>query len=253
VNTASRPMTMILAVATACLALAGSVRADAVIFEKILPSTGVIIVPLDNKTNSQGTCWVVDQERKLVITNNHVVQGKKDAIVFFPMFNNGEVIPLREHTVKFGERITGEVIHTDVARDLALVRLEKLPATAKSMTLASRSTRPGETLHSVGNSGYNNGILWRYTRGQVRSVAPYRLTLKTGQINCMVVETQGPINNGDSGGPLVNDRGDLVGVISAFNTQDRLITWNIDVREVRSFMADADRPAPTQASGRRGE
>ncbi len=145
--------------------------------------------------------------------------------------------PLREITLKSGERFVGKVVHRDVKRDLALVQLDKLPANARAMTLASKSVRPGETVHSIGNSGFNNGILWRYTRGEARIVAPYKIKLSSGLLDAFVIETQSPINQGDSGGPLVNDRGDLVGVVSAFQSSDRLITWNVDVREVRTFLA----------------
>jgi S1-C subfamily serine protease len=216
-------------------------RANADVYDKVLPSTGLILVPLGNGKDSQGTCWVVDHDRKLVITNNHVVTDKKDVIVFFPMFNNGEVIHLSSTHINSGERIAAQVIHRDVNRDLALVRLEKLPPSAKPVNLATKTARPGETVHSIGNSGYGGGTLWRYTRGQVRIVCPINITIPTGIIKAKIVETQGPINRGDSGGPLLNDRGDLVGVVSSFSPTDRAITWNIDASEVRNFLADADR------------
>ena len=245
---------VVLSVAVTLVLLASGrwAQANPDVYDKVLTSTGLILVPQGNgKGDMQGTCWVVDHERKLVITNNHVVSDKKEVFVYFPMFENGEVLPLSDRHIKSGKKIAGAVLHRDVSRDLALVRLERLPANAKALKLATKSSRPGETLHSVGNSGYNSGLLWRYTRGQVRSVAPYTIKIETGTINATVIETQGPINRGDSGGPLVNDRGDLVGVVSAFNTQDRLVTWNIDVREVRTFLANADRAETTQvAEGR---
>ena len=244
-------LVLTVAVAVVLLAQASFARANSDVYDKVLTSTGLILVPQGNGKDMQGTCWVVDHQRKLVITNNHVVTDKKEAIVFFPMFNNGEVIPLRDAHIKKGERFVGKVIYRDVSRDLALVQLDKLPANARALTLATRSSRPGETVHSVGNSGYNSGILWRYTRGQVRIVARYNIKIETGTIQARVIETQGPINRGDSGGPLVNDRGDLVGVVSAFQPSDRLITWNIDVNEVRNFLADADRVETTESAGAR--
>src|SRR6185437_1727576 len=72
-------------------------------------------------------------------------------------------------------------------------------------------------------------------------VAPFSSKIETGLIKAKVVETQGPINRGDSGGPLVNDQGDLVGVVSSFQPQDRLVSWNIEVNEVRAFLAAANR------------
>lgn len=219
------------------------------VYEKVLPSTGLIIRTANGK-QLIGTCWVVDHDKKLVITNNHVIADGTEINVYFPLFENGAVMPLRDAHLKPQHKIAGQVIHRDVSRDLALVRLESLPAGAKALPLASKSSRPGETLHSIGNSGYNNGLLWRYTRGEVRAILPYRITLPTGVINATVIETQGPINGGDSGGPLVNDRCEIVGVVSAFDTKDRLITWNIDVREVRTFMQQAERNENAAVTGR---
>lgn len=55
------------------------------------------------------------------------------------------------------------------------------------------------------------------------------------------METQSPVNHGDSGGPVVNDQGDLVAVVSSGKVRDRsgpvaLMTWHIDVPEVRKFV-----------------
>ena len=238
------------AVTLVLLAPASWAQANPDVYDKVLTSTGLILVPQGNGKDTQGTCWVVDHDRKLVITNNHVVTDKTDVQVYFPMFANGEVIPLFAPHLKSGGMIAGKVVHRDMNRDLALIRLEKLPANAKALPLATKSSRPGETVHSIGNSGYVGGVLWRYTRGHVRSVAPYKIKIEAALIDATVIETQGPINPGDSGGPLVNDCGDLVGVVSAFNTQARLISWNIDVREVRTFLANAYRIEAQVAQGR---
>ena len=229
----------------------GAAHANAEIFDRVLTSTGLVLAPQGDGKDMVGTCWVIDHERRLVITANHVIAKADKATVIFPMFANGEVVALRDPHLKSAPRIAGEVLHREVSRDLALVRLEKLPTSAKAIPLASKSSRPGETLHTVGNSGYTNGILWRYTRGQVRSVAPYRIQIETGLINTTVIETQGPINKGDSGGPVVNDQGELAGVVSAFHNQDRLISWSIDVREVRTFLANALRAETTVSTGPR--
>ena len=67
-----------------------------------------------------------------------------------------------------------------------------------------------------------------------------------------MVETSSPTNLGDSGGPMVNDHGELVAVVQGFSRRDKAVSWNIDVREVRSLLEthfralgetwEADRP-----------
>ena len=56
-----------------------------------------------------------------------------------------------------------------------------------------------------------------------------------------VMETQSPVNHGDSGGPVVNDEGALVAVVSSGMEKQgdntvHLMSWCIDVREVKEFM-----------------
>jgi len=233
---------VVLAAVFTLSALVAGAKANTEVYDKVVVSTGIIGVKRADGKPSVGTCWVVDHERKLVITNNHVVGDINDAKIAFPTFRDGEV----EHVMSdAGKAIGGKVLIRSVARDLALVQLESLPANAKALPLASKSARPGETVHSIGNSGAENGVLWRYTRGQVRLVAQYQIKIETGMINAKVVETQAPINHGDSGGALVNDKGEVVGVISAFNEKQRLVSWSIDVNEVREFLIYANKTEVT--------
>ena len=58
-----------------------------------------------------------------------------------------------------------------------------------------------------------------------------------GQIDSMILESDAPLNHGDSGGPVMNDRGELVAVVSHGSSQQRQVSGNIDVEEVRKFVA----------------
>ena len=108
---------------------------------------------------------------------------------------------------------------------------------------------PGDTVHSVGNSGVLVGKLWRYTAGKVRSVYQAESLTTDSLLKARIIETQSPINAGDSGGPLVNDRGELVGVVNSTQKQASLVSFNVDVSEVRAFLAEVRGPpkAPTPA------
>ena len=107
------------------------------------------------------------------------------------------------------------------------------------MHLAAQSAGPGDTVHSVGNSGVLEGALWRYTAGKVRSVYQAEIRTEDGLLKARIIESQSPINGGDSGGPLVNDRGELVGVVTSTQKQTRLVSFNVDVHEVKAFLGDA--------------
>jgi hypothetical protein len=73
----------------------------------------------------------------------------------------------------------------------------------------------------------------------VRSVYQARILQENQLLKARIVETELPINPGDSGGPLVNDSGELVGVVLSTERQTRLVSFNVDVSEVRTFLGEA--------------
>jgi S1-C subfamily serine protease len=244
-----------LAVLTLVLFTAGQSRADSQVYERTLRSTAWIVSPLDKGNTSIGTGFVADAHRKWVITNYHVVEDRKKAIVFFPQFRGDRVVAEANHYTANPEKygVAGEVIALDKKRDLAVIEVKSLPSGIYDLTLAPRSPKPGETVHSIGNSGANEGALWRYSKGEVRQVYTTRYKAKdssggTLEIDSRVVETQVPTNVGDSGGPVVNDRGELVAVTQSTSTKQRLVSYSIDVGEVRSFLkSTASREKTTAA------
>jgi hypothetical protein len=54
-----------------------------------------------------------------------------------------------------------------------------------------------------------------------------------------MIETQSPINDGDSGGAVVNDDGAVIGVVSFFKSDEQLVSYHVDVRELKLFLAQA--------------
>jgi hypothetical protein len=130
------------------------------------------------------------------------------------------------------------VIAKDSLRDLAVIQLPSLPPEVKEVTLAPTSPEPGETVHSIGNSALaDNGMLWRYTRGNVGLVYQKKTGTPTGTVRIRMVETQSPVNKGDSGGPVVDNQGRLVGVTASYAAEERLVSQSTDAQEVKDFVA----------------
>src|SRR5262249_5289669 len=155
---------------------------------------------------SYGTGFVADAKHKWVVTNYHVVEERKQAVVFFPTFRGDRAISDPEYYARNAEKlgIPGEVIARDKKRDLALIELPELPKGAVDLVLAIRSPKPGETVHAIGSSGLKDGVLWRYSKGEVRQVYPTKFKARTSdggalEVEATVVETQVPTNQGDSG------------------------------------------------------
>ncbi len=232
-----------------CLSVqATSVRADSTVYQTALKSTVWVLAKTAGETSS-GTGVLIDAEKKLVITNFHVVGEARAAVIFFADFKNEKADVTRKHYLDNVKTlgIRGRVLSVDRKRDLALVELDRLPEGATAIPMASESSGPGETVESIGNPGTTDA-LWVYTSGTVRSV--YQKTFRTGagEHDFKVVETQAPINSGDSGGPVLNNKGELVAIAQAIAPNARLVSYSVDISEVKIFMASPWKPAPIPAS-----
>lgn len=218
--------------------------ADAKVYQDSLRSTTWVLTKVAGKTSS-GTGVLVDGERKLVVTNFHVVGEARTAIIFFPDFKNENAVVTRSHYVDNVKTlgIRGRVVAVDRKRDLALVQLDRIPDGAKPLKLAEKSASPGESVESIGNPG-SSDALWVYTSGTVRSVYKKQFRTGAGEHEFMVVETQAPINTGDSGGPVVNSAGELVAISQAIAPNARIVSYSVDISEVRGFMNGPWKPAP---------
>lgn len=223
---------------------ARSASADATIYQSTLAST-VWVLAKGSEGTSSGTGILIDADRKLVITNAHVVGDCRNAVLFFADMENDRPKVERQHyydnVKKLGLR--GRIVAVDRKRDLALIQIDRIPEGAKPAILAATSALPGEAVNSVGNPGASDA-LWVFTSGTVRSV--YKKTFRSGagDHEFTVLETQAPINSGDSGGPVVNDKGELVAVAQAISPKARLVTYCVDVSEVRDFLDSPWKPAP---------
>jgi len=161
------------------------------VYRHVLKSVAWILIPQGNLA-TMGTGTLVDRANRLVLTNNHVVQGGGDILVFFPNFREGgQPIAERENYLKHVERKDvnrAVVVATDVLRDLALIQLEQVPDGVEALAVAHQSVSIGQTVHSVGNPGAS-GALWVYTSGTVRQV--YEKTW---------ISSEGPAEGGPQGG-----------------------------------------------------
>jgi len=217
----------------------GATLVESAIYQKVLRSTVFLVCPTSDTTASTGTGWVVDAERRLVVTNDHVVDKSIGVIAFFPEYKDGKLKTSKLDCVNLRgvTPIRGKLIDSDAKCDLALIQLESLPAGTQALTLAETSPLQAERVHSVGNGGPTN-TLWLYTTGSVRQIHRYRARGVDGgrDFDCRVVATDSPVNKGDSGGPVVNDRGELVAVVAKGCRDANLMMLMVDITEVRAYL-----------------
>ena len=239
------PIVAMAFVAQAFISMPGVAMADATNYSNVLPSTVWIITSNSENETSTGTGVFIDKERRLVLTNAHVVGDSRSAVVFFPEVKNGVPTVKRK---KYLDKVLdlagpGKVVAVDRKLDLALIELAKVPERAKAIELAEQGVTPGENVDLIGNPG-GSDVLWVYTSGTVRSVYDKKFKSDHGQHEFRAVETQTAIRPGDSGGPVVNSEGKLVAIAQSFSPELLLVSYCVDVAEIKAFVKSPWKPAP---------
>lgn len=164
---------------------------------------------------SLGTGFVVDSSG-LVLTNYHVIHGADEIKLTFTE-DPGEV------------PTDGEVIGSDPALDVALIRVKtKKPLQALPLG-DSEALRVGEYVAAVGNPfGQGHSISSGIISAKGRPIPD--LPLAT------YLQTDAPINPGNSGGPLVNLKGEVIGINTAIDARAQGIGFAIPVNEVKKIL-----------------
>ncbi len=220
------------------------VQADddgAKVYKKVIHSV-VWVHSTRDRGLATGSGTLVDREKRLVLTNYHVVEDNPRAKVFFPYFRDGKPIAEKKYYSDRAKElgIAGKVIAIEKTVDLALIQLDHLPEGVTAVPVAAKSVEPGDTVHSVGNAGKSDA-LWGYVPGKVRQVykKEWRAKLDANRVlrfKAEVVETDSATNPGDSGGPLLNNAGELVGVTQGGAIDAQLVSTFVDVSEVQRLL-----------------
>ncbi len=152
--------------------------------------------PIERKTQSLGTGVIIDAERGLVVTNNHVIANAHQITV-----------KLRD-----GRNFQAEVIGTDPETDVAVIRIPAEHLTAVK-SADSDELRVGDFVVAIGNPF---GLGQTVTSGIVSALGRTGLGIEGYED---FIQTDASINPGNSGGALVNLRGELVGINTAIFSQ----------------------------------
>ena len=205
---------------------------DAALFKTVSPSVVLIVT---DKGIGSGT---LVGDKGLILTNWHVVEGKKDVGVIFKPESDTQKISEKDVKV-------AKVIKIDQLADLALVQASEIPAGRKPLKLGDISEIAiGTDVHAI---GHPRGESWTYTKGVV---SQYRNDYKWDvgdNINhtADVIQTQTPINPGNSGGPLISEGGTLIGVNSFVDPKSQGINFAVSIDDVNKFISrQGNRLAP---------
>ena len=143
--------------------------------------------------NASGSGFVIDKEGH-VLTNNHVVEGASEV------------------SVKLGaseESFDAEVVGTDPATDVALLRVDAPEDELHPLTLGrSSEMEVGDPVVAIGNPF---GLDRTVTSGII-SALQRQIQAPNGFSISHVLQTDAAINPGNSGGPLINANGEVIGI-----------------------------------------
>ncbi len=147
--------------------------------------------PQKRQTSALGSGFIID-EKGIVITNNHVIQGAEDVFVRV----NGE------------KNIKAKVIGADPGMDLAVLQIESDQKFTPVKFGDSDTARIGDWVIAIGNPfGLGGTVTAGIISARNRSIGLSRYE--------DYIQTDASINQGNSGGPLFNMDGDVVGINTA--------------------------------------
>ncbi len=202
------------------------------IYRYLLDATVLIVVNYPEQGLATGTGWVVDKERCLVVTNQHVVETQPTARAVFAKFNGTKLITKIDGYPE-AEAIGAVVIDSDPNFDLALLKLDRLPETARELKLTTRDVSPGEKIHTIAGLPDGTDGMWIYGTGTVRQISEGRLA--NGSLTALM-ESDIPINQGNSGAAVIDDVGEVVAVAEGYMTQVRGTSLCVAAESVKQYL-----------------
>jgi S1-C subfamily serine protease len=194
--------------------------------------------------DSSGTGFLIDRERRLLVTNYHVVGEEQTARVVFPFYLRGKPIKDREFYHKDLQKrsISARVLKRDATHDLAVLQLARLPRGVEALSPVAESAAAGQVVYRLASPA-PAGEAWKLTATTVLTVGPRTLTYRNvkQKVEAVILTSEGPNRPGESGGPVVNDKGELVAVNAAVLEKENK-SFAIDVRELKKFLRGVIKP-----------
>ena len=183
---------------------------------KRIEKSVVRIIVKSDQGASIGSGFVIDSDGS-IMTNYHVIEGANSAEV---EFENGDKAAVIGFTT------------IDTERDIAIIRIEKDPATLHGVRVANTLPEKGE---KVAAFGAPRGLSFTASDGIISAIRT------TPEFNArekgIYLQTTTPISPGNSGGPLVNMFGEIVGV-NSFKMEGENLNFAVSATDIRDVIAN---------------
>ncbi|HYT66182.1 MAG TPA: trypsin-like peptidase domain-containing protein [Vicinamibacterales bacterium] len=167
---------------------------------------------LDVPHQGSGSGFIIDRQG-FILTNFHVIEDADRITV----------------TLADGRALKGEVVGTDPAIDVALLRIEAPTALEAAPLGDSDALRVGEWVCAIGNPlGYVHSV----TVGVVSFMGRKLFDASLDDY----IQTDAAINFGNSGGPLINARGEVIGINSAISSRASNIGFAVPINQALAIL-----------------
>ena len=147
--------------------------------------------PQERQSSALGSGFIID-EKGIVVTNNHVIEGAEDIVVQV----NGE------------KKFNAKVIGADPLSDIAVLKIDSKEKFFPVRFGDSDNARIGDWVIAIGNPfGLGGTVTSGIISARNRSIGLSRYE--------DYIQTDASINSGNSGGPLFDMNGDVIGINTA--------------------------------------
>ena len=147
--------------------------------------------PQERQSSALGSGFIID-EKGIVVTNNHVIEGAEDIVVQV----NGD------------KEFKAKVIGADPLSDIAVLQIQTKEKFTPVKFGDSDKARIGDWVIAIGNPfGFGGTVTSGIISARNRSIGLSRYE--------DYIQTDASINSGNSGGPLFDMNGDVIGINTA--------------------------------------
>src|SRR4029078_5346515 len=166
----------------------------------------------DLPRQGSGSGFIIDRQG-FILTNFHVIE-------------NADRITL---TLADGPALRGEVVGSDPAIDVALIKVSGEGGLPEAPLGNSDDLRVGEWVCAIGNP---LGSAHWVTVGVVSFIGRKLFDASLDDY----IQTDAAINFGNSGGPLINARGEVIGITSAISSRASNIGFAVPINQAMAIV-----------------
>jgi S1-C subfamily serine protease len=199
--------------------------------EHALSVVTIVALGKGGKPVSSGTGFFLDRQG-LIATSHHVLAGRSGAIVRTLNGDEGEII---------------EVTHDDSVLDLTIARTS-LRASIPLILGDSNKVQVNERVVMIGNAPGKHGLLSTGSVAGIRDAEDIQL-----------LQITAPICPGFSGSPVLNQRGEVIGIATAFIASEKDLGFAMPVNYLKTLkparmkLAELSRAFPSFQAEIRGK